>query len=67
MLTLYNAVQVLLDTRLKPLAKREQGMTLVGYAIMLSLMAIGAAVADPMTRAKVVLLFRQAMRAMNAG
>ncbi len=56
-----------MDTRLKPLAKREQGMTLVGYAIMLSLMAIGAALADPMTRAKVVLLFRHAMRAMNAG
>ncbi len=67
MLTLYNAVRVFLDTHLKPLAKREQGMTLVGYAIMLFLMAIGAAVADPMTRAKVVLLFRQAMRAMNAG
>ena len=52
-----------------PVTRREeeQGMTIVGYAIMLSLMAIGAAVADPMTRAKVVLLFRQAMRAMNAG
>jgi hypothetical protein len=67
MLTLYNAVRVFLDTHLKPLAKREQGMTIVGYAIMLSLMAIGAALVDPMTRAKVVLLFRQAMRAMNAG
>ncbi len=67
MLTLYNAVRAFLDTRLKPLAKREQGMTLIGYAIMLSLMAIGAALVDPMTRAKVVLLFRQAMRAMNAG
>ncbi len=67
MLTLYNAVRVFLDTRLKPLAKREQGMSIVGYVIMLSLMAIGAALADPMTRAKVVLLFRQAMRAMNAG
>ena len=67
MLTLYNAVRVFLDTRLKPLAKREQGMTLVGYAIMLSLMAIGAALVDPMTQAKVVRLFRQAMRAMNAG
>ena len=67
MLTLYNAVRAFLDTRLKPLAKREQGMTIVGYAIMLSLMAIGAALVDPMTGAKVVLLFRQAMRAMNAG
>jgi hypothetical protein len=67
MLTLYNAVRVFLDTRLKPLAKREQGMTIVGYAIMLSLMAIGAALVDPMTQAKVVRLFRQAMRAMNAG
>ena len=67
MLTLYNAVRVFLDTHLKPLAKREQGMTIVGYAIMLSLMAIGAALVDPMTQAKVVRLFRQAMRAMNAG
>jgi hypothetical protein len=42
-------------------------MTIVGYVIILSLMAIGAALADPMTWAKVVLLFRHAMRAMNAG
>ena len=66
MLTLYNAVRVLLDTRLRPLAKREEGMTSVGYAIMLALVAIAAAHGDPDTRNAAVDLFDQAVRATDA-
>ncbi len=66
MLTLYNAVRVFLDTRLRPLAKREQGLTSVGYAIMLALVAIAAAHGDPDTRDAVVDLFNQAVRATDA-
>jgi hypothetical protein len=36
MLNLYNAFRVFADTRLKALAKREQGVTIVEYAIMLA-------------------------------
>ncbi len=66
MLTLYNAVRVLLDTRLRPLAKREQGMTSVGYAIMLALVAIAAAHGDQDTRDAIVDIFNQAVRATDA-
>jgi hypothetical protein len=40
MFNLYNAFRVFADTRLKALAKREQGVTIVEYAIMLALIAI---------------------------
>ncbi len=67
MLTLYNAVRVFLDTRLRPLAKQEQGVTIVEYAIMLALIAIAVALATPNRRAAIVALFGQAVTAMNVG
>ena len=66
MLALYDAVRALLDTRLKPFAKREQGVTIVEYAIMLALIAIAVALATPNLKAAVVALFGQAVTAMNA-
>ncbi len=45
MLILCNAVRVFLDTRLRPLAKREQGMSIVGFAILLALIAIAMVLA----------------------
>ncbi len=67
MLILCNAVRVFLDTHLRPLAKREQGMSIVGFAILLALIAIAVALATPNIRAAVVALFGQAVTAMNAG
>ncbi len=67
MLALYEAVRALLDTRLKPLAKREQGVTIVEYAIMLALIAIAVALATPNIRAAVVAVFGQAVTVMNGG
>jgi hypothetical protein len=65
MLILSNAVRDLLDTRLRPLVKREQGMTGVGYSIMLSLLAIAAAHSDPDTWDVVEAFFDQAVRATD--
>ena len=67
MLALYNAVRVFLAQRLRPLVKREQGVTIVEYAIMLALIAIAVALATPNIRAAVVALFGQAVTAMNVG
>ncbi len=67
MLILCNAVRVFLGARLRPLAKQEQGVTIVEYAIMLALIAIAVALATPNIRAAVVALFGQAVTAMNVG
>ena len=67
MLTLYNTFRVFADARLRSLAKREQGVTIVEYAIMLALIAIAVALATPNIRAAVVALFGQAVTAMNVG
>jgi Flp pilus assembly pilin Flp len=66
MLTLYNAVRVFLDIRLRPLAKREQGVTIVEYAIMLALIAIAVALAAPNVQTAVIGVFGQAVTAMGA-
>ncbi len=57
MTTLYNAFRVYLDARLRPLAKREEGVTIVEYAIMLALIAIAVALAAPNVQAAVVAVF----------
>ncbi len=67
MLDLYNAGRVFLGQRLRPLAKREEGVTIVEYAIMLALIAIAVALATPNIRAAVVALFGQAVTVMNGG
>ena len=66
MTTLYNAFRVYLDARLRPLAKREEGVTIVEYAIMLALIAIAVALAAPNVQAAVIGVFTQAVTAMNA-
>ena len=66
MLTLYNAGRVFLNTRLRPLAKREEGVTIVEYAIMLALIAIAVALAAPNVQASIVAVFAQAVTVMNA-
>ncbi len=66
MITLYNAFRVYLDARLRPLAKREQGVTIVEYAIMLALIAIAVALAAPAVQDSVVAVFGQAIDAMDA-
>ncbi len=63
MLTLYNAGRIFLNARLRPLAKQEQGVTIVEYAIMLALIAIAVALAAPTA---VIGVFTQAVTAMNA-
>jgi Flp pilus assembly pilin Flp len=65
MFNLYNAFRVFADTRLKALAKREQGVTIVEYAIMLALIAIAVALAAPNVQAAVVAVFGQVITAIN--
>jgi Flp pilus assembly pilin Flp len=67
MLDLYNVGWVFLGERLRPLVKREEGVTIVEYAIMLALIAIAVALATPNIRAAVVALFGQAVTVMNGG
>ena len=66
MTTLYNAFRVYLDARLRPLAKQEEGVTIVEYAIMLALIAIAVALAAPNVQTAVIGVFTQAVTAMNA-
>ncbi len=66
MLTLYNAGRVFLNHSLRPLAKREEGVTIVEYAIMLALIASAVALAAPNVQAAVVAVFQQAVTAMNS-
>ncbi len=66
MFNLYNAFRVYLDARLSLLAKREEGVTIVEYAIMLALIAIAVALAAPNVQAAVIGVFTQAVTAMNA-
>jgi Flp pilus assembly pilin Flp len=66
MLNLYNVIRVYLDARLRPLAKREQGVTIVEYAIMLALIAIAVALAAPNVQAAVIGVFGQVITAINA-
>ena len=66
MLTLCNSGRIFLNACLRPLAKREEGVTIVEYAIMLALIAIAVALATPNIRAAVVALFGQAVTAMGA-
>jgi Flp pilus assembly pilin Flp len=66
MTTLYNAFRVYLDARLRPLAKREEGVTIVEYAIMLALIAIAVALAAPNVQAAVVAVFGQVITAINS-
>jgi Flp pilus assembly pilin Flp len=65
-LTLYNAFRVYLDASLRPLAKREEGVTIVEYAIMLALIAIAVALAAPNVQAAVVAVFGQVITAINS-
>ncbi len=65
MLTLYNAGRIFLNARLRPLAKQEQGVTIVEYAIMLALIAIAVALAAPNVQTAVIGVFTQAVTAMN--
>ena len=65
MLNLYNAFRVFADARLRPLAKREEGVTIVEYAIMLALIAIAVALAAPNVQTAVIGVFGQAVTAMN--
>ncbi len=65
MLTLYNAGRIFLNARLRPLAKQEQGVTIVEYAIMLALIAIAVALAAPNVQTAVIGVFSQAVTAMN--
>jgi Flp pilus assembly pilin Flp len=51
---------------LRPIAKREQGVTIVEYAIMLALIAIAVALAAPNVQTAVIGVFTQAVTAMNA-
>jgi Flp pilus assembly pilin Flp len=66
MLTLYNADRIFLNARLRPLAKREEGVTIVEYTIMLALIAIAVALAAPNVQTAVIGVFTQAVTAMNA-
>ncbi len=66
MINLYNAFRVFADTRLRPLAKREEGVTIVEYAIMLALIAIAVALAAPNVQAAVIGVFGQAVTAMGS-
>ncbi len=66
MFTLYNAFRVFADTRLRRLAKREEGVTIVEYAIMLALIAIAVALAAPNVQAAVVAVFGQVITAINS-
>ena len=66
MSTLYNAGRIFLNARLGPLAKREQGVTIVEYAIMLALIAIAVALAAPNVQAAVVAVFGQVITAINS-
>jgi Flp pilus assembly pilin Flp len=66
MLILYNTCRIFVNQRLRPLAKREQGVTIVEYAIMLALIAIAVALAAPNVQAAIVAVFAQAVTAMNA-
>ena len=66
MLTLYNTFRVFADTRVKALAKREEGVTIVEYAIMLALIAIAVALAAPNVQAAVVAVFGQVITAINS-
>ncbi len=66
MFNLYNAFRVFADARLRPLAKREEGVTIVEYAIMLALIAIAVALAAPNVQAAVVAVFGQVITAINS-
>ncbi len=66
MLNLYNAFRVFADARLRPLAKREQGVTIVEYAIMLALIAIAVAIAAPPVQAAILAVFGAVIAAVNA-
>ncbi len=66
MTTLYNAFRVYLNHSLRGLAKREEGVTIVEYAIMLALIAIAVALAAPNVQASIVAVFQQAVTAMNS-
>ena len=66
MLTLCNSGRIFLNACLRPLAKREEGVTIVEYAIMLALIAIAVALAAPNVQAAVVAVFQQAVTAMNS-
>ncbi len=66
MLTPYNAFRVYLNHSLRGLAKREEGVTIVEYAIMLALIAIAVALAAPNVQASIVAVFQQAVTAMNS-
>jgi Flp pilus assembly pilin Flp len=59
MLTLFNAVRIFLEASLRPLARQEQGVTIVEYAIMLALAA-------PNVQSAVIGVFGQAVTAMGA-
>jgi Flp pilus assembly pilin Flp len=66
MLNLHNAFRVFADACLRPLAKREEGVTIVEYAIMLALIAIAVALAAPNVQAAVVAVFGQVITAINS-
>jgi Flp pilus assembly pilin Flp len=66
MLILCNALRVFSNTNLKALAKREEGVTIVEYAIMLALIAIAVALAAPNVQAAVVAVFGQVITAINS-
>jgi Flp pilus assembly pilin Flp len=66
MLTLYNSFRVYLNHSLRGLAKREEGVTIVEYAIMLALIAIAVALAAPNVQAAVVAVFGQVITAINS-
>jgi len=66
MFTLYNAGRIFLNARLRPLAKREEGVTIVEYAIMLALIAIAVALAAPNVQAAVIGVFDQVITAINS-
>jgi Flp pilus assembly pilin Flp len=66
MLSLYNALRAFSNTNLRALAKQEQGVTIVEYAIMLALIAIAVALAAPNVQTAVIGVFTQAVTAMNA-
>jgi Flp pilus assembly pilin Flp len=66
MLTLCNSGRIFLNACLRPLAKREEGVTIVEYAIMLALIAIAVALAAPNVQTAVIGVFGQAVTAMGA-
>ncbi len=66
MINLYNAGRIFLNTHLRSLAKREEGVTIVEYAIMLALIAIAVALAAPNVQAAVVAVFGQVITAINS-